>query len=365
MTVTSNDASGELLDSIKVHVAAKTPMRIQGGGSKSFLGQCTDEPAAPVLLSTTEHIGVTNYDPTELVMTARSGTPIQSIIDTLTESGQQLPFEPPCPVGATLGGTIACGLSGPSRPYSGSARDHVLGVRIINGKAETLRFGGEVMKNVAGYDVSRVQVGAYGTLGLVMDVSMKVLPLAETTVTLAFEQNQHDTKPMVALARTYLPITAAALIGKTRFIRLAGSEAGVQAAVKELGGESVDVAPWEGLRNWSHEFFNDPRPTWRVSVPDYTPILDLPDDPDGTPADVLYDWGGAQRWVKTAASAQQIFAVAERAQGHATRFSNASLGEATHQPITGVAARLQSELRTSFDPERLFNRSRFHAELDA
>lgn len=363
----SNDGSKALVESVQQHVAKAQPVRIAGGNSKSFLGCAPSSSAgeAVATLSLSEHHGVVNYEPTELVVTVRSGTPIATLVSTLKAAGQQLPFEPPELANATIGGTVACGWSGPARPYTGSVRDHMLGARVINGKGEPLRFGGEVMKNVAGYDVSRVQVGAYGTLGVLLDVSLKVLPLPETTLTLAFEQQAHDTKPMVQLARQFLPVTGAALVGTSRFIRLAGSDAGVQAAAKQLGGEAIfDTPLWSELRDLSHTFFKDERTTWRLSVPDYSAQLSIPNDNDGTPASVLYDWGGAQRWVKTSAPAATMFDIALQAGGHATRFSNAASDELSHQPIEGVSARLQKQLRTSFDPQRLFNRGRFHPELD-
>jgi len=362
----SHDASAAILDAVQDHASNKRPMQITAGGSKSFLGSSTTT-VDVAKLSVAEHTGVINYDPTELVMTARAGTPLVDIVKTLKDAGQHLPFEPPQLPGATLGGTLACGLSGPSRAYSGAARDHVLGTRVINGRGEDLRFGGEVMKNVAGYDVSRVQIGAFGTLGVLLDVSMKVLPLPESTRTLVFEQSADDTAPMVQLARQFLPVTASALIGTHRFIRLAGSDAGVQAAAIELGGEQVpdSDAPWSGLRDWTHAFFGDARPCWRISVADHAPTLSIPADADGAPAATLYDWGGAQRWVKTSVPAEQIFQIALDAGGHATRFTQAEPGDACHQPLSGVAARLNHRLRLSFDPDGLLNPGRFHPELDA
>jgi glycolate oxidase FAD binding subunit len=362
----TNDASAALLETVQQHVAGGTPFVITGGGSKGFLGCRTPEQEQQPRVSVADHHGVINYEPTELVMTARSGTPLSIVVSTLQSNGQQLPFDPPQLPNATLGGTLACGLSGPTRPYAGSARDHALGVRVISGKGEDCQFGGEVMKNVAGYDVSRLQVGAYGSLGVLLDVSLKVLPLPEATMTLMFEQSAHDTAPMVQLGRQYLPLTGAVLIGEQRFIRLAGSDAGVKSAAAQLGGETVQgEGPWAGIRDLNHAFFDDSRPTWRFSVPDYAHTLELPNDDDGTPAATLYDWGGAQRWVKTNASAEMCFKAAKEAKGHATRFSEAPIGEATHQPISGVSARLQSELRASFDPKRLCNRGRFHPELDS
>jgi len=362
----SNDDSDALRSAVQEQHAAARPITICGGGSKSFLGVPCAHDDERYALSLLSHRGVINYEPTELVLTARSGTPLTDIVNTLSEAGQRLAFEPPQLSEATLGGTLACGLSGPARPYCGSARDHVLGTRIINGSGEDLSFGGEVMKNVAGYDVSRLQIGAFGTLGVLLDVSLKVLPEAESTLTLAFTQSPHDTSAMVQLARKYLPLTASALIADTRYVRLAGSDAAVRSAAKQLGGEQVQdaMAPWDSLRDWTHDFFSDARPTWRISVADYAPQLTLPADADGTQAAVLYDWGGAQRWVKTTAPAEQVYALAARAGGHATCFSQVQADETTHQPLDGVMAKLQQRLRNSFDPQCLFNRGRFHPELD-
>jgi len=364
----SNDDAKALQDAVLQHAQNKSPLTIQGGGSKSFLGVAVDPDSASSTVSTLNHHGVINYDPTELVIPARSGTALTDIVKTLKASGQRLPFEPPMPANATLGGTLACGVSGPASPYAGAARDLMLGARIINGRGEDLSFGGEVMKNVAGYDVSRLQVGAFGTLGVVLDVSMKVLPLPESSVTLAFEQDEHDTAPMVELARQFLPITAAALIGRRRYLRLEGANAGVTASAKTLGGEEIaeSDAPWEGLRDWTHPFFvTDTRTTWRLSVPDYAPKIDVPDDADGTPAAYLYDLGGAQRWLKTGLDAKTVFDLAKASGGHATRFSKGEIAAPSHQPIAGVAARLQTKLRQSFDPDGLFNPGRFHPELMA
>ncbi|MEX5452570.1 glycolate oxidase subunit GlcE, partial [Stutzerimonas stutzeri] len=173
MSVIANDASALLLDQVNQALAAKTPLRIQGSGSKAFLGRA----AEGQLLDVREHRGIVSYDPTELVVTARAGTPLAELEATLDEAGQMLPCEPPhFGEGATVGGMIAAGLSGPRRPWSGSVRDFVLGSRVITGQGKHLRFGGEVMKNVAGYDLSRLMAGSFGCLGVLTEISLKVLP---------------------------------------------------------------------------------------------------------------------------------------------------------------------------------------------
>ena len=323
-----------------------------------------DVPGEP--LSTLEHAGIVNHEPTELVLSARAGTPIRALVATLAEARQMLPFEPP-DGGGTLGGVVACALSGPRRPYAGAVRDFVLGTRVVNGRGQILGFGGEVMKNVAGYDVSRVQVGAHGTLGLLLDISMKVLPMPEAELTLHHALDAPDVADsLVALARRPLPLTASLVHGRERFVRLGGSRVAVEIAARELGGDRVadDEAPWEAVRERTHPFFGGERALWRLAVPEHAPPIDLP-------GEWLLDWGGAQRWLRSEASAPDVFAAAAAAGGHATRYralapdgTPEAVDGALFQPLEGALARLQSRLRDSFDPRRVFNRGRYHPELD-
>ena len=369
------DSSQSLLDEVEHAVASRQPVNIVSGNSKHWLGVTT--PARSLLLR--EHTGVVNYEPTELVVSVRCGTLLEDLNTTLAEHGQMLPFEPPVLPGATIGGVLACGLSGPRRPFAGSARDHILGVRIINGRAQDLRFGGEVMKNVAGYDVSRLQVGALGTLGVMLDVSMKVLPVAEVEITLCQNlSTKNDLSNLIKLARQPVPLSAAMVLGDKQFVRLSGSESAVQAAVKALGGECPGGADifWQSINDHSHAFFQDERALWRISVADFTPPLDLA-------GDWLLDWGGAQRWLKTELPAEEIFTKTAAVHGHATYFysgaaarlnaaadaladTDAVAGDVrpVFQPLSGAMRDLQARVRDSFDPLRLFNPGRFHPELD-
>lgn len=272
-----------------------------------------------------------------------------------------LPFEPPQFPGSTIGGVLACGLSGPRRPFSGSARDYVLGMRVINGQAQDLSFGGEVMKNVAGYDVSRTQVGAWGTLGLLLDTSMKVLPCPEKELTLMQESSEHDAAAFAAFLRRPLPLSGAMLLGTRRYFRLSGSESAVLAAARELGGEELSDAAsiWSAVRDQTHDFFNyeADETLWRLSVADYMPAISIK-------GEWLYEWAGAQRWLKTKLPAIDVFAAAANAGGHAIRYGGGDATTDAFQPLHGPMQRLQARVRDSFDPDRLFNRGRFHPELD-
>jgi len=363
-----DDTQG-LVEQVQAAVARSQPVDISGSGSRPFGRNSSavmaqhDTAALPV--STLQHAGVISYEPTELVVSVRAGTSLHDLAACLRSEGQMLPFEPPmmnsgCLPGGTIGGVMACGLSGPRRPWAGSARDYILGTRIINGHGQALSFGGEVMKNVAGYDVSRLQVGAFGTLGLLLNLSMKVLPLPETEITLLHEIKQaHDLSSLVALARQPLPLSATLLVGRQRYLRLSGSAVAVEAAARQLGGSRVKdtEAPWQGVRDLTHVFFNDERPLWRLSVADHAPAIDLP-------GDWLFDWGGAQRWLKTEAPAEQIFRMTEAVAGHATRYGPVAGGEPVFQPLSGAMQRLQLRLRQSFDPQCLLNRGHYHPELE-
>jgi glycolate oxidase FAD binding subunit len=363
--VTSNDDSAALLERVKESTKTKIPLRIVGGDSKKHLGN-TNTGRASTEVSTLGHSGIISYDPTELVVTVRAGTLLSELNNALSEAGQMLPFEPPEFVGSTIGGVLACGLSGPRRPFSGSARDYVLGMRVINGHAQDLSFGGQVMKNVAGYDVSRTQVGAWGTLGLLLDTSMKVLPCPEKELTLCQESSEHDAGAFAAFLRQALPLSGAMLVGTRRYFRLSGSESAVMAAAKELGGEEVSDAAsvWASVRDHTHEFFSqeshalaEGETLWRISVADYATAINI----DG---EWLYEWAGAQRWLKSKMSAKAVFEAAAKAGGHAIRYG-ASTAMDSFQPLPGPMCRLQARVRDSFDPNRVFNRGRFHPEMDS
>jgi glycolate oxidase FAD binding subunit len=352
------EAIDQLASHIRDAAAGKRPLNIRGGGSKAFYGNA----ATGELLSVAGYRGIVDYEPTELVVTARCGTPLAELEATLAEKGQLLPFEPPhFGPAATLGGCIAAGLSGPRRAYAGAARDFVLGVRILDGRGDDLRFGGQVMKNVAGFDVSRVMTGSLGTLGVILEVSLKVLPLpvAETTLRLAMDEaaavrtlNEWDGKP--------LPISATAWDAGLLHVRLSGARAAVDAATRKLGGDAVDAAEatafWRGIREQTAPFFaGGVEPLWRLSLPSATAPLALP-------GAQLVEWGGALRWLKSGAPAESIRAAALAAGGHATLFRAPDKAAGAFQPLAPGLLALHRKLKQTFDPAGIFNRGRMYPE---
>jgi glycolate oxidase FAD binding subunit len=340
------------------------PLRIRGGGSKDFYG----EPAAGEALSTSGLAGITSYEPSELVVTVRAGTPLAQLEAVLAEQGQCLPFEPPHFAGAaTVGGMVATGLSGPARASVGPVRDYVLGLAMINGRGEALTFGGQVMKNVAGYDVSRLMVGALGTLGLITEVSLKVLPVALSDATLKFELPQAEAlRRLNEWGGRPLPLNASCWLedeGRgVLFLRLRGAVAAVEAACRALGGERQgDVAgDWLACRDQRLPWFTQAAGAdlWRLSVPATAPVLDLPEAP-------LIEWHGAQRWVRVPpgedASLRDIAALAG---GHATLFRPADpFATARFARLATPLKNIHRELKREFDPAGIFNRGRLYPDL--
>lgn len=336
--------------------AAKQPLRIEGSGSKAFLGH----PVDGMPLDTRELSGIVAYEPSELVITACGGTPLLELQQVLDERGQMLPFEPPLfSDQATLGGVLACGLSGPRRPYAGSARDLVLGTRIVNGKGELLRFGGQVMKNVAGYDISRLMIGAHGTLGVIAEASLKVLPRPEIERTLVLDMDASQAiEAMNRWAGQPIPLSAAMHDGDQLYLRLSGYASGVDAAIRRIGGEEFPESDglWLAVREHQHPFFasrDDATALWRLSVPSTTPSL-------GLRGSTLIDWGGAQRWLETDLPADTVRAAVAKVGGHATLYWHGPLPASTpvFHPLAPTMERLHQALREAFDPAGILNPGR-------
>ncbi|MEN8261026.1 MAG: glycolate oxidase subunit GlcE, partial [Pseudomonadota bacterium] len=305
------------------------------------------------------HCGVVNYEPTELVITARGGTPLHDVEAVLAEHNQIFAFEPPYfGDAATLGGVVATGLSGPRRPFAGSVRDYVLGCKVLTGKGEMLSFGGQVMKNVAGYDVSRLMVGAMGTLGVLLEVSLKVLPAPAAEATLCFEmETARSLRAMNQWAGLSLPLSALCYDGARVYVRLSGSARAVAEARGKLGGELlVDAAKfWEDLREMRLPYFQSEMNLWRISGAPAAPELKL----DGR---WLYDWGGAQRWLLSDERAGQVFDAAAHGGGHATLFRGRRRDRGVFQPLTEKHMALQRGLKRAFDPSGILNAKRMYDE---
>lgn len=347
----------EIRSRLEQAIAERLPVEILGGGSKRFLGR---EPSGSVL-DVGGYRGIVDYQPSELVVTARAGTPLQEVERALAQQGQMLAFEPPhFGAAATFGGTIACGLSGPRRPYAGAARDFVLGVRCLSAKGERLKFGGQVMKNVAGFDISRLMTGAMGTLGVLLELSLKVLPRPETEMTIARRLPVAEALDVMnRLAGRPLPISAASFDGESMLLRLSGVSSAVAAAEKTIGGDRVPEGEdyWHRLREHESPFFYPrDKPLWRLSVPPATPPLALA-------GEWLLDWGGAQRWLKTDADPALVRQAALAAGGHATLFRGGDRRGEVFTPLPPPMMELHQRLKQAFDPHRIFNRGRLYPEL--
>lgn len=376
----------QLTDQVRAASADQTPLRIRGGGSKDFHGGL---PLQGEVLDTRAFAGIVSYEPSELVVTARCGTPLVELESLLAEHHQCLPFEPPhFGPDATVGGMVACGLAGPARASVGGVRDFMLGVQIVNGRGEHLTFGGQVMKNVAGYDVSRLMAGAWGTLGVLTEVSIKVLPVAPAEATLCFDLGQAE-----ALAQLHawggqpLPLNASCWVQNEGagqlVVRLRGAVAAVEAACRTMGGERLDNADvagaWGGCREQTLPWFEArtaaPRPApqpgldlWRLSVAATAPVLALP----AGVAAPLVEWHGALRWVQAERQhAQALHQAALQAGGNATLFRAASADPAsaggsfgtknTASPANAALDKVQARLRQAFDPAGIFNPARASA----
>jgi len=352
----------ELQERIREAAGRGSPLRIRGGGSKDFYGN----PPRGELLDTRGHAGIVSYEPTELVVTARCGTPLAELQRALGEQGQMLAFEPPhFAPGATLGGCVAAGLSGPRRANAGAVRDFVLGARLLDGRGDELRFGGQVMKNVAGYDVPRLLAGSLGTLGVILEVSLKLLPRPPAEATLQLEMPQaRALESLNRWAGQPLPLSASAWHDGELCLRLSGAESALRAAAQKIGGATLAAQQaaqyWTSIREQTAPFFGSDAPLWRLSLPSTCAPVELP----GLQAEAqLIEWGGALRWLKTRADAEAIRAAAARAGGHATLFRAADRVVPAFSPLPEVAMRLQRELKTVFDPAGIFNPGRLHPEL--
>ena len=337
--------------------ATGTPLRLRGGGSKDWYGQALQGE----VFDTRPYSGVIDYEPSELVITARCGTPLAHIEALLAQHGQMLAFEPPrFGAGSTIGGVVASGLSGPRRASAGALRDFVLGAQLIDGRGELLNFGGQVMKNVAGYDVSRLLAGSLGTLGLITQVSLKVLPAPFREATIRFEMDEITALRQVnAWAGQPLPLSATCWHGGMLTVRLSGAQAAVKAALARLGGDALanGEAFWNGLRDQTRDYFSGPGDLWRLSVPATASAIILR-------GEQLIEWGGAQRWLRVEQGvAEDIRRTVAAVGGHATRYRKADGGAAgagAFHPLQPAVARIQQRLKEAFDPAGIFNRARMY-----
>jgi len=329
---------------------AQRPIRIRGGGTKDFLGASL----AGELLDVTAYAGIVDYEPRELVLTVRAGTRLSDVEQALDEQGQMLAFEPPhFGPNATIGGMVAAGLSGPRRAYAGAVRDFMLGARILDGMGQDLSFGGRVIKNVAGYDLTRLMAGAMGTLGVLLECSFKVLPKPVRETTLRFETSEAEAIERMNLwAASPLPLSATSWHEGVLHVRLSGTDAGVAAAVKKLGGEVVEDAAgwWRALREQQNTFFSGATRLARLALPPTTTA--------NIRKGSWIEWGGAQRWLRNVEDLAGLRAEVAALGGHVTLHRGAQPGETVFHPLTPALLPVHRRLKATFDPAGIFNPGR-------
>jgi glycolate dehydrogenase FAD-binding subunit len=356
-----DEAVTAIAERIRAAAAARVRLRIRAGGSKDFYGNSPRGAA----LDPRPIRGIVSYEPTELALAARCGTPLAEIEAALEASGQMLAFEPPhFGTAATLGGCIAAGLAGPRRASAGYAyggvRDYVLGAKLLDGRGQLLSFGGMVMKNVAGYDVARLLVGSLGILGVIVEVSLKVVPRLKAERTLRFALAQSAAlRALNVWGGQPLPISASAWRDDTLWLRLSGSASAVAAAGQRLGGEALesDAATqlWQDLREQRDAFFGGEAPLWRLSLPCSAAAIEL-DGPQ------LIEWGGALRWLRSQQPAEQVRACARALGGHATLFKGGDRSGNVFTPLAPGIAAIHERLRTQFDPAGIFDAGRLYRD---
>ena len=352
--------SQNLIEQINNAVSKKSPLVITGGDSKTFYGNQVEDK----VISTTEHTGIIEYQPSELVVTVRSGTLLNELEAELKSNNQMLAFEPPQhSENTTIGGVIACGLSGPRRIACGSARDFVLGTTIVNGKAEKCRFGGQVIKNVAGYDASRLMVGAQGTLGLLLDISIKVLPVSETEITLKLPMNLDTAIINIRQwLKQGLPVSASCFYKNTLYIRLSSTHSAIKQSCvtikKSNDSEEINNEFWSGIKNQTHDFFTHDSATgteslWRCSHQSNTEFY-------GDTENQLIEWNGALRWLY---STEKLHTKAVQLNGHATHYQLNKINNNIFQPLSPALLKIHQRLKNAFDAQRLLNPGRLYTEI--
>lgn len=355
------DISHRLIEQVKSVASNGTELNIVGRGTKEFLGRASR--GQPVRVA--EHGGIVDYQPVELVVTVRGGTSLEELATTLDEHDQMLSFEPPTFRGkASIGGTLACNLSGPSRPWTGGIRDSLLGIRLINGKGEHLTFGGQVLKNVAGYDVSKLQAGAMGALGIITELSLKVVPKFAVTRTRVLDMDVAQAiDTMNRSAGKYSALTGACWLDDRLHLRFSGAHSAVMQESEKCGGDTLDCADdfWRDLREMQLDFFKSAGSLWRLSLNSTATHFRANQR-------WLIDWAGAQRWLHVAPGnsnfeQRSIEEDAVAANGQAMLFRGGDRNKEVFHTQTEVAMKIHRRLKSAFDPDGLFNRGRLYSWL--
>lgn len=350
-TSNGSDLTEALAATVREATANRTPFRIAGGGTRAFHGR----PVAGVALSLADHRGVIDYDPSEMVMTARAGTPLAEIEALLEAETQMLCSEPPTfGVGGTIGGAVATGLSGPRRPFGGALRDYVLGVKVMDGHGQALQFGGTVFKNVAGFDAFRLMAGAHGCLGVILEVSLRVTPKPRAEAALVFDMAGETARTWVtSLMRRPLPLSGAFHDGARLHLRLSGGETAVAVTARELGGETEALEVWRSIRDMTHPACTQTPVLWRIALPQTAAPPELEAS--------AWDWGGGVRWHATETIDPAIWDLAARWDGHATVWRGAE--DQVFQPLAPPIFKLHQRLKAALDPAGVFNPGRMYEGL--
>ena len=353
-TLAGDELTQSLAAQVRLATADRRPLRIVGGDSKAFYGrQVAADP-----LDVSGHSGIITHDPSELVLTARAGTPLSEIEARLAKHDQMLGFEPPrFGPGGTLGGVVAAGRAGQRRPFAGAVRDFVLGVRVLDGRGQVLQFGGQVFKNVAGFDTFRLMAGALGQLGVILDVSLRVTPRPRREAALVLDLPPEAARDwLTEMMRKPTPLSGAFHDGQRLHLRLSGGEAGVAEALCRFGGEEAPLAFWDSLRGEGHPAYAGDGPLWRISLPRTTRPPEVGDL-------AAWDWAGSQRWVRSDLPAEAIWRAAAAAGGHATLFRAPSPPDQVFQPLAPAVLALHQRLKAALDPVRVLNPGRMYPEL--
>jgi glycolate oxidase FAD binding subunit len=345
-----SDNSKNFQQQVEQALKNNTALSIHGARSHHFL---LGDYAEAEVIDMTSHHGIIDYQPSELTLTARAGTPLNDIRAALAEQHQRLPTDfPQQRDDATLGGAVAIGHSGSGRPFLGAIRDHVLGVHLLTGSGETVRCGGQVMKNVAGYDVSRLLAGSRGTLGIMLDITLKVLPAPEQQITLAFDMDENAAiRHMNELAGRSLPINACAYVDGQMLLRLEGTQSGIAAAQQKLGAEWLPDSPalWDSLQRQTHEFFTPEQALWRIIVPATAPRLELENEHQS-----LIDWCGGLRWIHADEITQSDFIHISNLGGYLENYRGATPTR-PQDLMTPRQRDMQQRIQRAFDPANIFN----------
>lgn len=371
------------------YVALGGRLEVMGSGTKRGLGRPL-QPETAIDMSVFK--GISLYEPEELVLEAGAGTPLSDIEKALAKNHQQLAFEPPDyskllggKHNGTLGGLMACGLSGPRRIKAGAARDHILGIAGVSGRGEIFKAGGRVVKNVTGFDVAKLMVGSYGTLAALTSITVKVLPAAATQETLVFN-GLSDAKAIQAMSlamQSACEVSGAAHLPGTpsqTLFRLEGIQPSVVYRRQKLAshlkifgasdylGEQDSLSEWKAIRDVERLSADDARFVWKLSLTPSKAAETVARISKQLDIQYFYDWAGGLVWLGVPRSNQAYAYIIRKCveDGHATLFrAEDDVRERIEvfQPQLPALAALTKRVKASFDPNGVFNHGRMYKDI--